>query len=197
MCQEGGSQESGEDCSEKDYCESKYIFVSSSEVESREGWESELEAIDDDSLYIPTPDRPVEVNYIDLPNKLCFLALPQVGKFLDMINQVRGCKTPGCNGNLAPTGVMSKGFGGCVYVSCRCDGCGSGGETYVNQPGRTKDIVSKCVQVAFIVAGGTHMGYYKTLKHALGIDVVGPYAFMDTIHYNYVSHSQVDAGRNL
>ena len=124
------------------------------------------------------------VNYIDLPNKLCFLALPQVGKFLDMINQVRGCKTPGCNGNLAPTGVMSKGFGGCVYVSCRCDGCGSGGayfETYINQPGRTKDIVSKCVQVAFIVAGSTHMGYYKTLKHALDIDVVCPNAFMDTI----------------
>ena len=89
-----------------------------------EGWESESEGIDDDSLYLPTPDRPVEVNYIDLPNKLCFLALPQVG---DMINEVRGCKTPGCNGNLAPTGVMSKGFGGCVYVSCRCDGCGSGG----------------------------------------------------------------------
>ena len=79
-----------------------------------------MEAIDDDSLYIPTPDRPVEVNYIDLPNKLCSLALPQVGKFfLDMINQVRGCKTPGCSGNLAPTGVMSNGFGGCVYVSCR------------------------------------------------------------------------------
>ena len=38
------------------------IFVSSSEGESGEGWESELEAIDDDSLYIPTPDRPVEVN---------------------------------------------------------------------------------------------------------------------------------------
>ena len=124
----------------------------------------------------------MEVNYIDLPNKLYFLALPQVGKFLDMINQVRGCKTPGCNGNLAPTGVMSKGFGGCVYISCRCDGCGSGGETYMNHPGRTKDnIVSKCVQVALIVAGGTHMGYYKTLKHALGIDVVGPNAFMDTI----------------
>ena len=116
------------------------------------------------------------------------LALPQVGKFLDMINQVRGWKTSGCDGNLAPTGVMSKGFGGCIYVSCRCDGCGSGGayfETYMNQPGRTKDIVSKCVQVAFIVAGSTHIGYYKTLKHALGIGVVGPNAFMDTIRNMY------------
>ena len=116
----------------------------------------------------------MEVNYIDLPNKLCFLAIPQVGKFLDMINQVRGCKTSGCNGNLAT----------CVYVSCRCDGCGSGGayfETYMNQPGCTKDVVSKCVQVAFIVAGSTHMGYYKTLKHALGIDVVGPNAFRNPV----------------
>ena len=86
------------------------FLLCSSEGESGEGWESELEAIDDDSLYLPTPDRVVQVNYIDLPNKLCFLALPEVGKFLDMINQVRGCKTPGCNGNLAPTGVMSKGF---------------------------------------------------------------------------------------
>ena len=44
---------------------------------------------------IPAPDCPVEVNYIDLPNKLCFLALPQVGKvFLDMINQVTA-KPPG------------------------------------------------------------------------------------------------------
>ena len=116
-CQEGGSQESGEDCSEKvsvDCSESKYVFVSNSEGESGEGWES---AIDDDSLYLPAPDRPVQVNYIDLPNKLCFLALPQVGKFfLDMINQVRGCKTPGCNGKLAPTCVMSNGLGGCVYM---------------------------------------------------------------------------------
>ena len=79
---------------------SAFHFVNSSEGESGNGWESESEAIDDDSLYLPTPDRPVEVNYIDLPNKLCFLALPQVGKFLDMINQGRGCKTPGCNGKL-------------------------------------------------------------------------------------------------
>ena len=58
-------------------------------------------------------------------------------------------------------------------------------ENYIKQPGRTKDIVSICVQVAFIVAGSTHMGYYKTLKHALGIDVVGPNAFMDTIRNMY------------
>ena len=63
MCQEGGSQESGEKCSEKDYCESKYVFVSSSEGESGEGWESESETIDDSSLYIPTPDHPMGINF--------------------------------------------------------------------------------------------------------------------------------------
>ena len=69
---------------------------------------------------------------------------------LDMINQVRGCKTPGCNGKLAPTCVMSNGFGGCVYVSCRCDGCGSGGATYMNQPGRTKDMYWWCSIIIMI-----------------------------------------------
>ena len=49
------------------------------------------------------------INYIDLLNKLFFLALPQVGKVLDMINQARGCKTPGWQGNLA---VNSKGCAG-------------------------------------------------------------------------------------
>ena len=43
----------------------------------------------------------------------------------------------------------------------------------MNQPGRTKD------------AGSTYMGYYKTLKHVLGIDVAGGNAFMDTIRNMY------------
>ena len=38
---------------------SAFHFVNSSEGESGNGWESESEAIDDDSLYFPTPDRPV------------------------------------------------------------------------------------------------------------------------------------------
>ena len=49
---------------------------------------------------------------------------------------------------------MSKGFGGCVYVSCRCDGCGSGGayfETYINEPGRTKDTVSRLLSLLPVV----------------------------------------------
>ena len=70
-----------------------------------------------------------------------------------------------------------------------------GQEVHILKPIRTNlnDIVSKCVQVAFIVAGSTHMGCYKTLKHALGIDVVHSWIRF----VMYVSHSEVDAGRNL
>ena len=65
-------------------------------------------------------------------------------------------------------------MGGGVSVSVCCTGCGIKGtmfETHVNGPGNT-NVVSKCVQVAFIVAGCTHAVYYKILKNALGIDAI-------------------------
>ena len=43
------------------------------------------------------------------------------------------------------------------------------------------DSISMSVQVAFIVAGCTHTTYYKTLKHALGIDAVQWTTFQSTI----------------
>ena len=54
---------------------------------------------------------------------------------------------------------------------------------YVHQLGNT-NTVSMCVQVAFIIAGiySTHAVYYKTLKHALGIEAVGAPVFMDMLH---------------
>ena len=57
-------------------------------------------------------------------------------------------------------------------------------ETHVNEPGNT-NVVSKCVQVAFIVAGCTHAVYYKILKNALGIDAISEPVFMDTIYSMY------------
>ena len=45
--------------------------------------------------------------------------------------------------------------------------------------------MSKCVQVAFIVAGCTHAVYYKILKSALGIDAISEPVFMDTIYSMY------------
>ena len=41
--------------------------------------------------------------------------------------------------------------------------------------------VSTAIQIAFIIAGCTHMTYYKTLKHALGIDAVHWHDFQSTI----------------
>ena len=42
--------------------------------------------------------------------------------------------------------------------------------------------VSRSVQVAFIIAGSTPAVYYKTLRHALGINAVSMNIFMDTIY---------------
>ena len=47
---------------------------------------------------------------------------------------------------------------------------------------RSTKVVGMCVQFAFIIAGSIHAVYYKTLKHALGIEAVGD---MATIRYMY------------
>ena len=167
------------------------------EGESGDSWESEPET--NDSLYIPTPKRQDKVRPMDLPNKLGFIALPQLGRFLEMVNTIRGCKTPGCMGNLVPVSVDSQGLGGSFSISCYCDGCSLKGavfETSMKHEGEcgSTNAVKMCVQVAFIIAGSTHAVYYKTLKHALGIEAVGEHAFMDTIHYMFpVVKSMLDA----
>ena len=45
--------------------------------------------------------------------------------------------------------------------------------------------ISIAVQVAFIIAGCTHITYYKVLKHALGIDAVSWLTFQSTIKKMY------------
>ena len=50
---EGGSEESGGECGNSEFYESECC-----ESESGEGWESESEASDGGSLYLPTPERP-------------------------------------------------------------------------------------------------------------------------------------------
>ena len=106
-----------------DCCEDDYLHnCISSEGESSDSWESECEAANvDDSLFIPTPERPGMVrgkpSPTDLPNRL---SLPQLGHFLDAINESRSCNTPGCRGNLAPISVKSRGG---ISVSICCTGC--------------------------------------------------------------------------
>ena len=179
---EDGSEESSGECGNSEFYESEFW-----ESETGEGWESESKTSDVGSLYIPTPERPsVMASPIDLPNVLGFIELPQLGKFLEVVNKIRSCTTPGCKGHLAPVGVKCQGLGGGLAVSYSCDGCALKGamfETHSanHQLGNT-NALSMCVQVAFIIAGSTHARYYKTLKHALGIQAVSAHVFMNTLH---------------
>lgn len=165
--------------------ESQSESESYDEGESSESWESESNA--NDSLYIPTPLRLNKACPIDLPNTLGFMALPQLGMFVERLNEARGCKTPGCRGNLVPTYVKQE-LGGTLSVTFRCDGCSMNPvvfDTKEQDKNKNTNAVSMSVQVAFIVAGSTHAVYYKTLKHALGINAVSMDIFMGTIYYMY------------
>ena len=52
-----------------------------------------------------------------IPNRVGFVKLSQIGVFVD---KIRGCKTPGCDGNLGP---VSTGTGVGLSVWFGCDGC--------------------------------------------------------------------------
>ena len=90
------------------------------DFEGESGSSCESESNANDSLYIPTPIREKKARPIDLPNKLGFIALPQLGKFLEMMNEVCGCKTPGCKGNSVSVHVHSQGLGGTFSITCCC-----------------------------------------------------------------------------
>ena len=75
--------------------------------------------------------------------------------FVDSINKIRGCKTPGCDGNLVPVAVKSIGMGGGLSVWFGYDGIVT---RYENEPAYNNDI-SVSVQVAFILACSTHTTY--------------------------------------
>ena len=100
------------------------------------------------------------------------MKLSQIGVFVDSINNIRGCKTPGCDGNLVPVPVKSTEIGGGLSLLLGVINWQSFTK-YEHGPARNNDI-SVCVQVAFIVAGCTHAVYCKTLQNALGMNTVHP-----------------------
>ena len=175
-CEDGGEGECG------DGGEGEHGNGGVGEFESSE---SESHLTDDDSLYVPTPKRQLtKVTPIDFPNQLGFIQLPQLGKFMKVVNSIRSCTTPGCKGNLVAVSVKCRGLGGGIAVRYTCDGCTAKSvtlETHANLCGN-KNTVSMSVQVAFIISGSTHAVYYKTLKHALGIQAVTANIFGNTIH---------------
>ena len=127
------------------------------------------------------------VSSIVLPNAMCLIELSQLDKFLEQVNCCRGWKTRGCAGNLVPVHVNSVGNGGGLVIKYACNGCASGGcvlETF-SQYKEGGNTISRCVQVAFIIAGCTHAVYHKTLKLALGIQAVSKGVFLKTIEEMY------------
>ena len=138
------------------------------------------------SLYIPTPTKVLWEDLVcvevPIPDKMCFLELKQLESFVELVNSVRRCVTPGCSGALVPSAVKSIGLGGAISITFSCNRCLMHHipfESSVKCGGTTE--VAVAVQVAFLVAGCTHYTYYKALKLALGIDAVSPGVFMLTI----------------
>ena len=97
---------------------------------------------------------------------------------------MRMCATQGCKGDLTPLKVSTFGLGGAVSIKYNCNGCGKHEahfETSSKNELYNTSVINMSVQVAFIVAGCTHTTYYKTLKHALGIDAVQWTTFQSAI----------------
>ena len=144
----------------------------------------------DDSVHLPTLPPPIRhtLKSVSIPQKICFMDLAQLDKFIEQLNRIRSCVTPGCMGELTPVKVSSVGLGGAVSIKYNCNGCAHQEalfETSSKYELHNTSDISVAVQVAFIVAGCTHTTYYKTLKHALGIDAVHWTAFQSTIKRMY------------
>ena len=106
---------------------------------------------------------------------------------MDSINKMRGCKT--CDGNLVPIFVRSVGLGGGIHIRFGCNGCRSKQavfETYSKyKPAERSNCISLSLQIAFIMAGGKHAVYAKTLSHALGMKTVNRVTYLKTIKHMY------------
>ena len=123
----------------------------------------------DGSLYVPTPQRKVKEyvkNMSIIPSNVCFMDLNQLDKFIKQVNQIRCCATPGCKGALRPINVKSLGLGGAVSITYACNGCAGQWAFFETSSkyelGATTEI-GIAAQVAFIIAGCTHITYFNRL----------------------------------
>ena len=125
----------------------------------------------DDSDYIPTPLRPKL--RISVPHHCIFLDLKQIEKFVDHLNDMRGCKTAGCK---VPLEVVTRGMGGTATVAYMCDGCRGILELKASSENTTlaNNDINLAAQVAFIT---TYTTYCKALQ-LLGIKPVSSNYFM-------------------
>ena len=79
----------------------------------------------DDSVHLPTPPPLIRrtLKAVTIPQKVCFMDLAQLDKFIEQVNHIRSCVTPGCMGELTPVKVSSVGLGGAVSIKYNCNGC--------------------------------------------------------------------------
>ena len=54
---------------------------------------------------------------VPIPDKMCFLELKQLKSFVELLNSVRCCVTPGCSGALVPSVVRSIGLDGAISIT--------------------------------------------------------------------------------
>ena len=73
----------------------------------------------------PPPQKRIRDNFpiIPISNKVCFLELKQLDSFVQQLNTVRSCLTPGCKGVLAPLTVKNTGLGSAVSICFSCNDC--------------------------------------------------------------------------
>ena len=143
------------------------------------------------SLYLPTPQKLAKQSLpiVPMPKKICFMDLTSLDNFIEQLNQIRKCTTPGCDGKIVPMSIESIGLGGAINIRYTCSGCVmkyaqlEASSKYDGVGSMTE--IGMAVQVAFIIAGCTHTTYFKTLKGALGIDAVCPQIFQYTIEMMY------------
>ena len=118
------------------------------------------------SLFLPTPEKRAKqsLTAVSIPKKLCFVDITSLQNFINQVNEIRRCATPGCDG----TEVKTIGLGGAISIFYACNGCVTKFAEFESSPkfsgiGKMSEI-SISVQVAFLVAGCTHATYYKVLN---------------------------------
>lgn len=111
---------------------------------------------------------------------------------MKQLNQIRVCATPGCKGILTPERMRIAGLGDAVSIKYTCNGCVC--QSTLFETSSKYELTGSCeisvvVQVAFIVAGCTHVTYYKVLQQALGLGAISWDTFQSTIERMYIPSS--------
>lgn len=145
---------------------------------------------DNGSLYMPTPQKKFKdvLRAIKVPKRICFTNLTQLDEFVQKMNTIRRCNTPGSPGRLVAVQIDSKGQGGAISVRYCCNGCASKAAVFEASPKcalSDKAEIGLAVQVAFVVGGCMHSTYQCILKQALGMDAVSSTTFLSAIKLLY------------